>query len=108
MLDIVAKRLHAAIAKLPVTTGYFTRHFAQDVTSRLVAASFVASALVDAFGARPYFAVLTFLFRLVQSTFIRGRGQAIATLSAMTIDFAINNVLIDRARRLLGSLWWRG
>ena len=43
---------------------------------------------------------------MLQSTFIR--GQAIATLSAMTVDFAINNVLIDRARRLLASLWWRG
>src|SRR5258708_6145956 len=106
MLDIVAKRLHAEIGKLPATTGYFTRHFARDVASRLVAASFVASALVDAFGATPYFAVLTFLFRLLQSTFIR--GQAIAALSAMTVHFVINNVLIDRARRLLGSLWWRG
>jgi hypothetical protein len=101
MLDTVAKRLHAEIGKLPLTTGYFTRHIAQDVASRLVAARYVASALVDAFGATPYFAVLTFLFRLLQSTFIR--GQAIATLSAMTVDFAINNVLISRARRMLQS-----
>ena|ERR1700730_12165448 len=106
MLDIVVKRLHAEIGRLhSVTTGYFTRDLAQDVASRLVAARFVASALGDAFGATPYFAVVTFFFRLLQSAFIR--GHAIATLSAITVDFAINNVVIDRARRLLSSSWWR-
>jgi dolichol-phosphate mannosyltransferase len=55
--------------------------------------------------AAQYVAVLTLLFRLHQSTFIP--GQAIATLSAMTVDFAINNALTYRARRLLGSRWWR-
>jgi hypothetical protein len=106
MLDIVVKRLHAEIGRLhSATTRHFTRDFAQDVASRLVAARFVASAFVDASGATPYFAVLTFLFRLLQSTLFR--GQAIATLSAITVDFVINNVLIDRARRLLGSPWWR-
>jgi hypothetical protein len=41
-------------------------------------------------------AVLTLLVRLHQSSFIE--GQAIATLSAMTVKFAINNVLTRRAR----------
>ena len=101
-VDIVVKRLHAEAGKSDsVTTGYFTRHIAQDVASRLVTARFVASALVDAFGATPYFAAIALLFRLLQSTFIQ--GQATATLRAMTVDWAINNVLIDRARRLLGS-----
>jgi hypothetical protein len=45
-----------------------------------------------------YFVVLTLLFRLHQSTFMQ--GQEIATLSAMTVNFAINNVY--RLRRLLG------
>jgi len=67
---------------------------------------FVASALADAFGATPYFAVLMLLFRLLQSAFLQGR--VIATLSAMTVDFAIDNVLIARARRLFGFPWWRG
>ena len=107
MLDIVAQRMHAEIGKLDsVTTGSFTRYRAQDVASRLVAARFVTSGLADAFGATQYIAVLTFLFRLYQSTFIP--GKAIATLSAMTVDFAIDNVLIARARRLFGFPWWRG
>jgi hypothetical protein len=66
----------------------------------------VAAAIGDALGVTPYFAVFTFLLRLLQSTFIR--GQSIATLNAMTIDFAINNVIIDRAWRVLGSPWWSG
>ena len=107
MLHILVKRLHAQAGNLnSVTTGCFTRHIAQNVASRLVAARFVASALADAFGATPYFAGLTLLFRLHQSTFIR--GQAIAALRKMTVDLANNNVLIHRARRLLGSRWWDG
>jgi dolichol-phosphate mannosyltransferase len=53
-----------------------------------------------------HFAVLALLFRLHQSTFTQ--GQAIAALSAMMVDFAINNVLTYLARQLLGSRWWRG
>jgi hypothetical protein len=78
-----------------VTTGRFTQYIARDVAGRLV----------DTFGARSFFAVLTLLFRLHQGAFIQ--GQAIATLSAMTVDSAINNLLTYRARQWLGSRWWR-
>lgn len=74
MFDIVVKRLHAEVGKLDsVTTGYFPRYIAQDAARRLVAARFVASALVDAFGATPYFAAFTFLFRLLQSALFAAR-----------------------------------
>jgi putative flippase GtrA len=53
-----------------------------------------------------YSAVLTLLFRLHQSTFIQ--GQAIAALSAMTVNFAINNVFTHWVRQLLASRWLRG
>jgi dolichol-phosphate mannosyltransferase len=86
--------------------GYCTRRGAQNAVSRLAAARSVAAAMGDAFGVTPYFAVFTFLLRLLQSTFIRGRS--IATLNAMMIEFAINNVIIDRGRRVLGSRWWCG
>jgi hypothetical protein len=72
----------------------------------VLAARLVAAAIGDAFGVTPYFAVFTFLLRLLQTTFIR--GQSIATPNAMTIDFAINKVIIDRARRVLASWWWCG
>jgi hypothetical protein len=106
MLDVV-KRLRAEAGKWhSVTTGYGTRHGAQNAASRLAEARVVAAAIGDAFGVTPYFAVFAFLLRLLQSTFIR--GQTIATLSAMAVDFAINNVIIDHAQRVLGSLWWCG
>jgi hypothetical protein len=104
MLDVV-KRLHAGVGKWhSVTVGYCTRQGAKNAASRLAAARLVAAAIGDAFGVTPYFAVFLLLLRLLQSTFIR--GQSIATLNAMTIDFAINNVIIDCARRVLGSPWW--
>ena len=59
---------------------------------------------VDALGAALYSAVLSLLFRLHQTTFVE--GQTIATLSAMTMSFAINN--FHRVRQLLGSRWSHG
>jgi hypothetical protein len=106
MLDGV-KRLQAEVGKRhSVTTGYCPRQGAKNAASRLAAARLVAAAVGDAFGVTPYFAVFTFLLRRLQSTFIRGRS--IAALNAMTVDFAVNNVIIDRARRVLGSPWWCG
>jgi hypothetical protein len=106
MLDVV-KRLHAEADKWhSTTTGYCTRHGAQNAVGRLAAARLVAAAIGDVFGVTPYFAVFTFLLRLLQNTLIR--GQSIAALSAMTVDFAINKVIIDRARRVLGSPGWWG
>jgi dolichol-phosphate mannosyltransferase len=35
-------------------------------------------------------------------------GQALATLTAMTFNFAVNNVLTYRDRRLSGLQWFRG
>jgi hypothetical protein len=49
-----------------------------------------------AFGDTVYSAVLTLLFRLYQGAFIH--GQEIATLSAMTVNFAIKKVLTYRDR----------
>ena len=70
MLDIVVRRLHAEVGKLDsVTTGYFTRYIARDVASRLVAARFLASALVDAFGATLYFAALHYIAVYLRSSF---------------------------------------
>jgi dolichol-phosphate mannosyltransferase len=106
MLDIV-ERLHAGVGKWhSATVRYCTRQGAKNAASRLAAARLVAAAIGDTLGVTPYFAVFLFLLRLLQSAFIRGRS--IATLNAMTIDIAINNVIIDHARRVLGSPWWRG
>jgi hypothetical protein len=72
MLD-VTKRTPAEIGKCDsVTTAHFTR----------------------------YASLLTVLVRVHQSVFIQ--GQTIATLSAMTIGFAIKNARKYRARRMTG------
>ena len=106
MLDGV-KRLQAEAGKWhSATVGYCPRQGAKKATTRLAAARLVAAAIGDALGVTPYFAVFTFLLRLLQSTLIR--GQSIAALNAMTIDFAIDNIIIDRARRVLGSPRWCG
>jgi putative flippase GtrA len=51
---------------------------------------------IRAFGATVYFAVLALLLRLHQSAFVQ--GQEVATLSAMTVHFAIKKVLTYRDR----------
>jgi hypothetical protein len=72
MLDIVVRRLHAEVGKLDsVTTGSLTRYIARDVASRLVAARFVAFAVVDAFGATLYFAALHYISVYLRSSFCR-------------------------------------
>jgi hypothetical protein len=53
-----------------------------------------------AFGATLYSVFLKLHFRLYQSAFIQ--GQEIATLSAMTVNFAISKVLTYRDRQSLG------
>jgi hypothetical protein len=52
-----------------------------------------------------YFVILTFFFRLHQTTLIQ--GQVIATLRAKTVNLVIKSVLAYRDRRLceLRSLW---
>jgi dolichol-phosphate mannosyltransferase len=43
---------------------------------------------------------------MLHRTFVE--GQAVATLFAMTFNFAVNNVLTYRDRRLVGKAWLRG
>jgi dolichol-phosphate mannosyltransferase len=65
----------------------------------------LAFSTVGAMGAAVHIAVLALLlqFRL---TFVK--GQAIATLCAMTCNFTVNNSFTYRDRRLRGSQWLRG
>jgi dolichol-phosphate mannosyltransferase len=53
-----------------------------------------------------HFAVLTLVFQGLHRSFVT--GQAVATLCAMTFNFAVNNVLTYRDMRLRGLRWLRG
>src|SRR5665213_1391010 len=76
------------------------------LVGHLVPVRFLAFSIVGAMGVAVHFAVLTLIFQWLQGTFVK--GQAIATLCAMTFNFAVNNVLTYRDRRLRGAKWLRG
>ena len=67
---------------------------------------FVAFTLVGGMGVVVHFATLSVLYRLLESSFVS--SQTVATLVAMTFNFAINNVLTYRDMRLRGWAWVRG
>jgi dolichol-phosphate mannosyltransferase len=67
---------------------------------------FLAFSIVGAVGVAVHFAVLTLVFQGLQRGFVA--GQAIATLCAMTFNYAVNNVLTYRDMRLRGRRWFRG
>jgi dolichol-phosphate mannosyltransferase len=79
---------------------------ADKMVGRYVPVRFVAFTLVGAVGMLVHFAVLTLSFRAAQLSFIV--AQTIATVIAMTFNYAVNNVLTYRDMRLRGLAWWRG
>jgi dolichol-phosphate mannosyltransferase len=73
---------------------------------RFVPARFVLFGLVGGLGVGVHLLVLLLLFRLAGLGF--APSQAAATLVAMTGNFALNNALTYRDRRLSGRAWARG
>jgi dolichol-phosphate mannosyltransferase len=73
---------------------------------RWIPVRFLAFSIVGAAGVAVHFAVLTLIFQGLHHGFVE--GQAIATFCAMTFNYAVNNVLTYRDRRLLGWRWLRG
>jgi len=67
---------------------------------------FVTFSMVGGLGIAVHFAVLTLLLRVGGADFLP--AQAIATLITMTFNFAVNNALTYRDRRLRKSRWLRG
>jgi dolichol-phosphate mannosyltransferase len=73
---------------------------------RYVPVRFLAFALVGGLGVIVHMAVLTVLLKLLGLDF--GLAQSGATGVAMVFNFALNNLLTYRDRRLSGWAWWRG
>jgi dolichol-phosphate mannosyltransferase len=98
---------HAGESKLDSVAAWdYVMLLLDKLVGHLVPARFLAFAIVGAMGVAVHFAVLTLLFRLLGLTFFA--GQAIATFIAMTFNFAVNNVLTYRDKRLRGWQWLGG
>jgi dolichol-phosphate mannosyltransferase len=67
---------------------------------------FLAFSIVGAAGVAVHFALLTLVFQGLHRGFVA--GQAVATVGAMTFNYAVNNILTYRDRRLRGARWLRG
>ena len=72
---------------------------------RFVPLRLLAFSSVGVMGAAVHIAVLALLF---QFHLAFAKGQAIATLCAMTFNFAVNNIFTYGDRRLRGLRWLRG
>lgn len=72
----------------------------------LLPVRFVAFLLVGSTGVVVHMAVLALLLQALSQPFVV--AQSVATLVAMTSNFALNNFLTYHDRRLRGSAWWRG
>jgi dolichol-phosphate mannosyltransferase len=76
------------------------------LVGRWIPARFLAFSIVGAVGVAVHFAILTLVFQGMHRSFVA--GQAVATLGAMTFNYAVNNALTYRDMRLRGLLWLRG
>jgi dolichol-phosphate mannosyltransferase len=71
-----------------------------------VPARFISFCMVGLVGVAVHFLVLHLSHRVLGAGF--APSQAVATLVAMSGNFALNNALTYRDRRLRGGAWWRG
>jgi dolichol-phosphate mannosyltransferase len=98
---------HAGESKLDSVTAWdYLMLLIDKTTGHLVPVRFVAFCIVGGVGVGVHFAALALITRTLGAPFIQ--GQAIATLCAMTFNFAVNNVLTYRDRQLRGWRWLRG
>lgn len=72
----------------------------------IVPVRFITFSLVGGLGIAVHLLILSLLFKGLQTGFVA--SQAIATVIAMTFNFALNNVLTYRDMRLKGWGWLRG
>jgi dolichol-phosphate mannosyltransferase len=79
---------------------------ADKTVGRYVPVRFLSFAIVGGLGVFVHMAALTLLLKGIGLGFTV--AQSIATASAMVFNFALNNVLTYRDRRLGGWAWWRG
>lgn len=79
---------------------------ADKTIGRFLPVRFIAFSIIGGLGVIVHLAVLTFSLMLLKSSFIISHSAATAT--AMIFNFALNNILTYRDKRLSGWLWFRG
>ena len=79
---------------------------ADKTIGRFVPVRFVAFTIVGGLGVFVHMVALSVSLKGLRLDFLR--SQAIATVTAMIFNFALNNVLTYRDRRLRGWRWWTG
>src|ERR1700687_2182837 len=89
-----------------VTAWDYAMLILDKLIGRWIPVRFLAFSIVGAMGVAVHFAVLTLVFQGLHRGFVA--GQAVATLGAMTFNYAVNNVLTYRDMRLRGVRWLRG
>jgi dolichol-phosphate mannosyltransferase len=89
-----------------VTAWDYVMLLLDKLIGRWIPVRFLAFSIVGAMGVAVHFAVLSLVFQGLHRSFVAGQGAA--TLCAMTFNYAVNNVLTYRDRRLIGARWLRG
>ncbi len=98
---------HAGESKLDeMVVWEYGMLLADKTIGRFVPVRFVMFSLIGGLGVFVHLAILTMLFNVMALGFTL--AQSIATGTAMVFNFAINNVLTYRDRRLRGWSWFRG
>jgi dolichol-phosphate mannosyltransferase len=98
---------HAGESKLDSQAMWeYMMLLADKLIGRYVPVRFLAFALIGGLGVAVHFAVLGVLFGPLQVAF--AAAQTVAALVAMTSNFALNNALTYRDKRLRGLAWLKG
>ncbi len=98
---------HAGVSKFDSASAWDYAMLVLDkLVGRWVPVRFLAFSIVGSLGVVVHFAVLWLLFTGLKNTFLV--SQAAAITCAMTFNFAVNNLLTYRDRRLRGLRWLRG
>jgi len=97
----------AGISKLDSLTAWeYAMLLLDKMFGHIVPVRFVAFCIVGALGVAVHFSILSVLLHFAHADFLV--GQASATVCTMTFNFAVNNVLTYRDKRLRGVRWLRG
>ena len=97
----------AGVSKLDSLTAWeYAMLLLDKLFGHIVPVRFVAFCIVGALGVAVHFSILSVLLHFAHADFLM--GQATATICTMTFNFAVNNVLTYRDKRLRGLRWLRG
>jgi len=101
-----AQRVHGESKLDSVVAWDYGMLLLDKLVGHIVPARFIGFAMVGGMGVFVHFLVLGITFKSLHQDFALSQG--LATLTAMTFNFSVNNVLTYRDVRLRGWRWLRG